>query len=331
MASRRRHFLLAIGGAAGLVALGGSALLRHGSRRFERTAAALGTSVTIQVLHDDENEANEALDAAFAEIEQVEAMMSIYRPDSELRRLNRAGVLSRPHPYLLDVLQHAQATAQATDGAFDITVQPLWNLYDQARQRGELPRDEAIAQALKLVDWRKVEVRREQIRLQQPGMQMTLNGIAQGYAADRARAALKEHGIEHALIDAGEIAPLGRKEQAAPWQAGIQHPRVDDAYIALAQLDGRCLATSGDYATKFTVDRKYNHIFDPRLGSSPQELASVSIAAPTAMAADALSTACFVLGPQRAQEVLSQFRDVDALFVLKNGRVLTTNGFPIQA
>jgi len=162
-------------------------------------------------------------------------------------------------------------------------------------------------------------------------MQVTLNGIAQGYAADRARAALKAHGVDHALIDAGELAPIGRKEQAAPWQAGIQHPRVEDAYIALAKLEDRCLATSGDYATKFTTDGKYNHIFDPRLGSSPQELASVSIAAPTAMTADALSTACFVLGPQRAQEVLNQFHDIDALFVLKNGRVLTTNGFPIQA
>jgi len=331
MAEGRRHFLLALGGAAGLAALGSAALPRNGSRRFERTAAALGTSVTIQVLHNDAATADEAIDAAFAEIERVESVMSIYRPDSELRRLNRDGVLTRAHPYLLEVLQHAQATALATDGAFDITVQPLWTLYDQVRQRGALPDDAAIAEALQLVDWRKVELRRERIRLQQPGMQITLNGIAQGYAADRARAALKAHGIEHALIDAGEIAPLGRKEQAAPWQAGIQHPRVEDAYIALAKLEDRCLATSGDYATKFTADGKYNHIFDPRLGSSPRELASVSIAAPTAMAADALSTACFVLGPQRAQGVLSQIRDVDALFVLKNGRVLRTSGFPVLA
>jgi thiamine biosynthesis lipoprotein len=101
--------------------------------------------------------------------------------------------------------------------------------------------------------------------------------------------------------------------------------------ILLGELDGRCLATSGDYATKFTTDGRHNHIFDPRLGTSPQELASVSIAAPTAMAADALSTACFVLGPIRARKLLSQIPDVDALFVLKDGRVLRTNDFPLQA
>lgn len=310
--------------------MSGAALLRNSSRRYQRTATALGTSVTIQVLHGDEATAQRALDAAFGEIEQVEAVMSIYRPQSELRRLNGDGVLDRPHPYLVQVLEHATATSRATDGAFDVTVQPLWKAYSQAGQRGELPADAEITTALQLVDWRKVEVEPQRVQLLGEGMQITLNGIAQGFAADRALASLKAHGIEHALIDAGELAALGRKEDTAAWRAGIQHPRVDDAYIALAQLDNRCLATSGDYATKFSADGRYNHIFDPRLGSSPRELASVSIAAPTAMAADALSTACFVLGPQRAREVLSRVENVDALFVLKDGQVLRTDGFPIE-
>lgn len=311
--------------------MGGAALLRNSSRRFEQTATALGTSVTIQLLHGDEATAQRALNAAFGEIEQVEAVMSIYRPDSELRRLNRDGVLDGPHPYLVQVLEHATATSLATGGAFDVTVQPLWEVYSQAKQRSSSPSQVQIDTALRLVDWRKVDVQPQRVRLRGTGMQITLNGIAQGFAADRALAALKTHGIEHALIDAGELAALGRKEDSTAWRAGIQHPRIDDAYIALAALDNRCLATSGDYAMKFTADSRSNHIFDPRLGSSPQELASVSIAAPTAMAADALSTACFVLGPQRAQQILSQMPDVDALFVLKNGRVLRTDGFPIDA
>src|SRR4051794_5790589 len=118
MAAGRRRFLLAMGGTAGLAALGGAALLRGGSRRFERTAAALGTSVAVQVLHDDPVVANAALEAGFAEIERVEAVMSIYRPDSELRRLNRDGVLASPDLRLQDVLAYAAATSQATGGAF---------------------------------------------------------------------------------------------------------------------------------------------------------------------------------------------------------------------
>jgi FAD:protein FMN transferase len=161
------------------------------------------------------------------------------------------------------------------------------------------------------------------------GTSLTLNGIAQGYAADRAMAALAAHGIEHALIDTGELAGLGRR-QGSPWRIGIQHPRAADAFIALARLDHRCLATSGDYATAFSPDHRYNHIFDPRSGDSPQELASVSIAAPTAMEADALSTAAFVLGAQGALDLLATMPGVDALLVLKTGGVIKSNGFPLE-
>lgn len=282
------------------------------------------------VLHADANAANRALDAAFAEIEQVEAVLSIYRPESDLRRLNREGRLDRPHPYLLEVLQYAAATSRCTDGAFDITVQPLWDVYARAQRRGELPPADEVDAALQRVDWRKVEVHHDRVQLA-AGMQVTLNGIAQGFAADRALAALQASGVEHALIDAGEVAPLGAKAAGVPWRAGIAHPRVDDAYIALAHLDRRCLATSGDYNTKFSGDSRLHHIFDPRSGLSPTELASVSVAAPSAMAADAISTACFVLGPRRAGQVIQVLPDVDALFVLKDGRVLKTDHFPLDA
>jgi thiamine biosynthesis lipoprotein len=324
----RRRFLLAAGASAGLMALGPMLWRKTSLRRFERTAAALGTKTSITVLHSDKKVAHAALDAAFAEIETVEVVMSIYRESSQLRRLNRDGVLDHPHPYFVDVLSHAAATSRATDGAFDVTVQPLWALYARAIKRDELPSDQAIAQSLQLVDWRKVEVRPERIQLNKVGMQITLNGIAQGFAADRALAVLKSHGIEHALVDAGELAPLGSNEKS-PWRVGIQHPRVNDAYVALANLDQRCLATSGDYETRLSAE--VHHIFDPRSGRSPQQLASVTIAAPSGMTADALSTACFVLGPERAAEVIEQMDGVDAFFVLTSGRVLKTTHFPIGA
>ena len=204
----RRRFLLAAGATAGLAALGPKLLRNSSLRRFERTSSALGTKVSIVVLHGDERTAQSALDAAFAEIETVEAIMSIYREGSELRRLNRKGVLDRPHRYFLEVLSHAAATSRATSGAFDVTVQPLWSLYADAHRRGELPSPESVVNSLKLVDWRKVDVQSDRVQLHQPGMQITLNGIAQGFAADRSLAVLKSHGVEHALVDAGELAPL---------------------------------------------------------------------------------------------------------------------------
>jgi hypothetical protein len=136
------------------------------------------------------------------------------------------------------------------------------------------------------------------------GTAITLNGIAQGFAADAAMAVLRRAGVAHALIDAGEMNALGGKPDGAAFTVGIQHPRHADAFVSMAKLQNRCLATSGDYETRFSDDFVHHHLFDPHTGHSPTELASVSIVAPTAMAADALSTAVFVLGAERGMELV---------------------------
>lgn len=335
----RRRLLLTLG--TGLLGTGAYGLLRQlgaagddsttndaGLKMVERSSHALGSAVRFTVLHPDAAAADKAISAALAELDLIEDLMSLYRPGSQLCRLNRAGALDEPHPYLVEVLQAAQAMSDRTEGAFDVTVQPLWDAYLQAAQENRLPADTAIEAAHQLVDWWQLSVGASQIRLLRPGAAVTLNGIAQGFAADRAQAVLRQHGIEHALVDAGELAPLGQKPRDQAWTAAIQHPREPDAYIALARLDGRCLATSGDYASSFGSDRRDHHIFDPRTGRSPTELASVSIAAPSAMLADALSTAVFVLGPERGLQLIERYQNTDALLVHKDGRVVSTEGFP---
>ena len=167
--------------------------------------------------------------------------------------------------------------------------------------------------------------------LRAPATAITLNGIAQGFAADCAIAALRDHGVEHALVNSGEIGCLGRKPNGRNWNVGIQHPREPDAFVALPTLRGRSLATSGDYETTYSADFSKNHIFDPQTGQSPNELASVSIAAPTAMQADALSTAIFVMGRERGMELIRSLPGVDVFFVLKDGSTVTSAGFPCQA
>ncbi|MEQ8788364.1 MAG: FAD:protein FMN transferase [Pirellulaceae bacterium] len=292
-----------------------------------RTSRALGTKVSITAMH--ERAAEPAIDDAFAAIEQVEALMSIYRDDSQLSRLNRDGWLADPHPLLVRVLRHAQDLSRRTRGAFDVTVQPLWTLHSRASQEARRPSEKEIAAARKLVDWRAVQVRDDCIRLARPGMQVTLNGVAQGLAADRAAEALHRAGVRHALVDCGELAAEGGKTASDAWTVGVQHPRNPDAYVSLAALRDRCLATSGDYATRFGDDYEYNHLFDPRTGRSPAQLASVSVAAASSMQADALSTALFVLGVERGLELIRQTPDADALLVLKSGRMLATAGFPL--
>lgn len=313
--SRRRFFALATGTCGALIS---SCSRQRGIQPFSRSSKALGATVTMTVLHADESAANVALDAAFAELERIESVMSLYRPESQISRLNREGVLEAPDASLMEVLRFAIDVAETSGGAFDVTVQPLWAL------KGMKP----DAATLALVDWRKVKLDEKRIQLA-PGMAVTLNGIAQGFAADAAMRVIRAHGVEHALIDAGEFSAHGNNAENAPWRIGIQHPRERDAFAALTKLENRCLATSGDYETAFSDDFSRHHILDPHTGESPGELASVSVLAPSAMTADALSTTLFVLGAKHGMEFLTHYKDTDALIILKDGRRLATAGFTL--
>jgi FAD:protein FMN transferase len=301
----------------------------HDLSAVRETTFALGTQVAITARHRSTAAASKAIAAAFGELQLVESLLSIYRADSQLSVLNRDGRLDHAHPHLLAVLRQAQATARRTRGAFDVTVQPLWEVFAAAAQKNCVPEPAAVASAQRSVDWRQVEINSQDVRFRRPGMKITLNGIAQGFATDRVLAVLREHGVEHALINAGELGSLGRSERGDAWRVGIQHPREQEAYVGLAELDGRALATSGDYETTFSADCRHHHIVDPRTGYSPTELASVSILAPTAMQADALSTACFVLGAEKSLALLRQTPRTDAFFVLKSGETIATPRFPL--
>ncbi|MEE8450889.1 MAG: FAD:protein FMN transferase [Thermoguttaceae bacterium] len=340
--NRRRFLCMTLGTVPWWLPRGRSALGEEHAVKSTRLQTAtekgwaLGSAVSMTALHADRATAQRAVARAMDELRLVERLMSLYRPQSQLARLNRDGVLSDPHPYLVEVLHAAQNMSGRTGGAFDITVQPLWKCYETAAKADGMPKPDDLAGALQKVDWRQVEISTRRVRLRGKGTAVTLNGIAQGFAADRAVAVLTRHGIEHALVDTGEIGTLGTKEQDGSheeraWTVGIQHPRRDDAYLGLAKLEGRCLATSGDYATTFSPDCRDNHLFDPRTGRSPVAFSSVSVAAATAMQADALSTALFVLGPERGLKLVQSTPKADALFVLKDGRTRATEGFPQDA
>ncbi|MBP7937464.1 MAG: FAD:protein FMN transferase [Phycisphaerae bacterium] len=337
--TRRRVLVTALGGAGAWALWKGRDVLPRERRAshsvrpdasagiFVRKGRSLGTEVSISAIHHDEGVADRAMAEAFAELGRIESVLSLYRPDSQVSQLNRDGVLRDAHPALLEVLVTSLAMSQRTGGAFDVTVQPLWETYADAAGRARLPADEEIEAARRRVDWRQIRLSSSHVELKRPGMAVTFNGIAQGYAADRVKAVLQERGIRQALVDIGEIGVMGEKS-GEPWKIGIQHPRAADAYVWVAQLKDRSLATSGDYATTFSEDHRDHHIFDPATGRSPTEFASVSVAAPTTMAADALSTAIFVLGHGKGVELVRSTPGADALFVFKNGSVMSTEGFP---
>lgn len=284
-----------------------------------RHLQGLGTQLHLQVAHADPAQAEKALSAAQAVLREVEDAMSLFNADSELQRLNRHGRLSRPSAHLLAVLREAQWVAERSRGAFDATVQPLWQLSDAARQAGRLPTAAERAQALGLVGWRGLKVSEQAVELARPGMGVTLNGIAQGYAADAVRATLRSHGVEHALIDTGEFGSLGRSPRGGAWTLGVEDPHHAGRLIAALALDGRSLATSADNRSAFTPDHRHHHILDPSTGDSPTALSSVSVAAPSAMRADALTKVMFMARPALIAQLARRWQ-VGVLWVDKQGR-----------
>ncbi|HEY0859134.1 MAG TPA: FAD:protein FMN transferase [Albitalea sp.] len=326
----RRRFLRAGLGLGALAALGDRPAASQTLLWRRRVLLGFGTTLTLQAAHEDEATLDRALDAAVATLRRIEAQMSLFNPDSALVRLNRDGRLPAPPAELLHVLRLAQAVSRRSAGAFDVTVQPLWQAFEAARREARLPDPREVAAARDRVGWRDLELSPQRLRLCRPGMGVTLNGIAQGHAADRVRAVLVAHGIRHALVDAGEFAPLGRNAGHRPWTLGIANPRDEAALLARLACDDRCIATSADSVSSFSADRRHHHIVDPRTGYSPPEFASVTVVATSGAIADALTKVMFAAGPRHALALARQW-GVDVLWVDKAGAWRATPGLCVAS
>ena len=321
----RRHWLrVSMGLSAGL--LMPKAHAKSSSLQWRETAmVGLGTTLFLRAGHVDGDRARSGLDAAVAAIRHVEQHMSLFDPASGVSTLNRDGVLHDPHPDLVRVLRLSQQVSAKSQGAFDVTVQPLWLAWAAAQRGGRLPTQAELDAARARVGWQHMQVSDTRVRLTRPGMALTLNGIAQGFAGDRARAALQKHGVEHALIDTGEWSAWGQSPEQSPWTLGIANPRLENALIAKISLDGRALATSSDAHYRFGSDDVHHHIFDPQTGYSPRMIASVTVLANSCALADALTKVMF-MGDAAQAIALANRWGVDVLVVDKAGRWRASDG-----
>ncbi|AWI55504.1 FAD:protein FMN transferase (plasmid) [Aquabacterium olei] len=291
----------------------------------ERRLQGFGTTLTLKAAHSDIGALADALDESVALLQHLDQILSLFREDSAVRQLNDKGELKKPPAELVKVLEVAQSISARCDGKFDVTVQPLWDAFEGARRRGGVPDERRLAAARALVGWRNMQVEPERIRFSQKGMGITLNGIAQGHAADRVKALLQSYGVQHALIDTGEWLPVGRSVRQVPWVLGVADPRDESRFITRLVADGRALATSADSTTTFTADFRNHHIFDPRTGRSPLGLSGVTVAAPSGALADALTKVFFVAGPDQVDTLARQW-GVDVLWVDKQGNRGVTAG-----
>ena len=290
----------------------------------ERSLLGFGTTLWLKAGHPDASQLDAALREAVAAIRQVEKQMSLFDPDSALSRLNAQGQLHNPDPHLLKVLSMARDVSAASAGAFDASMQPLWQLWSQASEQGALPSQRAIDKTLHRVNWRALEITPALIRLNIPNMQLSLNGIAQGYASDLVRTILQSHGIRHALIDTGETSLLGHAPHDRAWTFGIEDAaRKAQETPPLLVADGRAIATSSDAHTVFSADHLHHHIMDPHTGSSPTYWSSVTVLAPACTLADALTKVFFTLPPEQVLPLARRWQ-VDVVLQDKAGHWTST-------
>jgi thiamine biosynthesis lipoprotein len=320
--------ILACAGAVGAVS-GLGLLGRRRARRVARRRILMGTTVNLTVLGDDVGEAEAAADTTLGCMADLEALLSRHRADSEVGRLNARGRIEGASDALLDVLRLAEHVSHLGDGAFDVTVQPVLELYRaHLDRRLGLPAPEAIEQARAPIGHRGLRVDGRTVTLDRPGARITLDGVAKGYVVDRAVDVLRASGFPNVFVEAGgDLVAGGDRGAGRPWRIGIRRPRPGLALQATFEARERAVATSGDYMQAFTEDYSQHHIIDPRTGRSSPDLASATVVAPDAATADALATLVMVLGPRAGRALLEDLPGCEGYLVSKDLEVTRTSGF----
>jgi thiamine biosynthesis lipoprotein len=276
-----------------------------GSGLLEWRGVALGANATIRLVHPEPAVGRQLLRRCVDEIERLERIFSLYRPDSLLCRLNESGVVELPPFELVELLSYAADVSAATEGAFDVTVQPLWQRYaEHFAAVGANPAGPPLDDVLALVDWRGISLAAGRIVFSRPGMAVTLNGIAQGFITDRVADLLRREGMDSVLIDLGESRALGAHPEGRPWRVGLVDPADPARLSTHLDLEDAAVATSGGYGTAFEPTGRHNHLIDPRSGRSAPAQRSVSVVAPRATVADAASTALALLPLGEVRRIL---------------------------
>lgn len=281
--------------------------------QVRRAWPVMGTVFEATAVAADSAAGTGAVRAAHRAVARVDSLMSTYREDSEVSRLNAAAGsgrwvrLSRP---TARVLEAALAWARRTDGAFDPTVGPLARAWGFHAGRPREPDPAARDSAARLVGWKQVEYRprTRRARLRRDGMKLDFGAIAKGYALDRARTAMRDAGAAGGMADlGGNVLVFGRTPDGGKrWRLGIDHPREQGGLLGTVVLSEGSVATSGDTRQFFVADGvRYSHIMDARSGRPARGVAQVTVVAREGTASDALSTALFVLGPDAGRRLLA--------------------------
>lgn len=297
----------------------------------------MGNRFDLAVVGSNELDARAALEKAVLEIQRIEQLLSTYRPDSQTNQINEMAGIS---PVIVDaevfeLIQRAQRISDLTQGAFDLTYgsmdKSLWN-FDQ--KMTQLPSPELAKKSVQLIDYQQVEldIHNKSVFLKKKGMRLGFGGIGKGYAADRAKALLVTLGFQHGLVNAsGDLCAWGNKENGKPWSIGVVHPDQSDQIIAHFDLKNSSVATSGNYEKFVVIDgKKYSHTIDPNTGYPIQGIKSVTVFAPFAELADALTTPIAVMGVSIGLDLINQIPGLGCVVIDDDNQVFYSESIKRQ-
>ncbi|NLA11314.1 MAG: FAD:protein FMN transferase [Firmicutes bacterium] len=301
-----------------------------GGKQYSYTELLMDTDIELQLFSRSSGKSRRVAQDLFAEMRRLELLLSSSDPDSEVSAINDAAGKEpvAVSPETAAVIGEALTYSALSSGAFDPTIAPLLERWGFREGDCRIPDPVELQEARAAVDYRLVEAEAGEIFLPCSGMALDLGGIAKGYIVDRGLDLLAQSGIEHALINAGgDVGILGPKADGTPWRVGIKHPRSGGVIAVIPWGDRGAIVTSGDYERFFEEDGvRYHHILDPRTGRPASALLSVTVVAPTTMEADALSTALFVLGPQRGLALVESLPGVEAVLITPQLELLISSG-----
>lgn len=297
------------------------------AERHSWRGEVLGALSSLDIWHADAGFARATIAKSVREIERLEKIFSLYRADSEISRLNAVGKIIAPSRELLKLVEEGRRLSELSGGAFDISVQPLWKLYETQfwTARGAVTDFTARAQEMAhaLVDYRAIDTGAASIAFAKGNMAITLNSMAQGFVTDRVTDILRNEGFESAVVDLGEFRTIGRHPEGRPWRFGLHQESTQNGAMPDIDIEDMALAVSRGSGTVFEPSGQHHHIFDPRTGESASRLLQAAVIAPSAAAADGLATAICAAGEESAPVLLSAYPNARAIITRTNGGITT--------
>ena len=302
--------------------------------KVSRSRTGMGTIVSITTFNPSKDHAEESIALAFEEIERLTKIMSRFDSDSPVALLNRDGFCNNVPPELSFVIKKSLQYHQISNGFFDITVKPVLDILAQSfkNKKKVIQSKEKIAELLELVNAELISLHGNGMSFKKDGMGITLDGIAKGFIVDKAIETLMKQGIKHALINAGgDIRTIGDKGNNRPWKIAIEDPLKKKNYPDIVAITNRSIATSGNYEVFFDKEKIFHHIVNPKTGLSPLINASVSVQAPTAIEADALSTTLFTLDPVQGTRLINSIFSCQSLIITRNRQKIKSSNWQSMA